>query len=733
MLIVQTDARQQSGAAARPASAQVSVDPTDIGGVVTSSKGPEAGVWVIAETSDTPTKFRKIVVTDDLGRYLIPDLPKGNYKVWVRGYGLVDSQPVVSAPGKTLALTAVVAPDAKAAAQYYPADYWYSLMQIPPKSAFPMTLSVPSGREPAHSSPGDVRPQISMTVSEAEWIYKLKRGCGSCHEFGNKFTREIPPELGTFSSSAEAWKRRIRSGQEGTTMDYRVGLLGYDQTIKMFSDWTDRVAAGEVPPAPPRPEGIERNLVITLWDFATPKSFVHDLISTDKRNPTLNANGPLFATEWSTGTIEGVDPVENTQFTIKVPAPESAVKFRAAHPVSMLAPSPYWGNETVFEDVLNEEGLQRDDKGRIWFIMDDKKDNPAFCKAGSNNPFAKNFPIEADWRDLEVYDTKKGTFETIQTCFGGSHEVFDNDKDQTMYMSAGDNRPISGRFGLGWVKTRVWDETHDAEKSQGWCPAVADTNGDGKVGPYTRSNEPFDPKLDRWFPSYAYGLSVSPVDHSVWFASMEPAPGLIVRMTPGSNPPATCTTEVYQPPYQNPKLPGVDSFFPEGIDVDTNGVVWVALTGTNYLASLDRRKCKVFNGPTATGQQCPEGWTLYPVPGPKFKGNDEIGSDFFYYNWVDRFNTFGMGKNVSVITGTNSDSLIAFDPVTKKFTTLRVPYPLGFYTRYVDGRIDDPKAGWKGRGLWSSNDSRVSYHNEGGKGQVSYVLHFQLRPDPLAK
>lgn len=733
MLIVQTDARQQSGAAARPASAQVSVDPTDIGGVVTSSKGPEAGVWVIAETSDTPTKFRKIVVTDDLGRYLIPDLPKGNYKVWVRGYGLVDSQPVVSAPGNTLALTAVVAPDAKAAAQYYPADYWYSLMQIPPKSAFPMTLSVPSGREPAHSSPGDVRPQISMTVSEAEWIYKLKRGCGSCHEFGNKFTREIPPELGTFSSSAEAWKRRIRSGQEGTTMDYRVGLLGYDQTIKMFSDWTDRVAAGEVPPAPPRPEGIERNLVITLWDFATPKSFVHDLISTDKRNPTLNANGPLFATEWSTGTIEGVDPVENTQFTIKVPAPESAVKFRAAHPVSMLAPSPYWGNETVFEDVLNEEGLQRDDKGRIWFIMDDKKDNPAFCKAGSNNPFAKNFPIEADWRDLEVYDTKKGTFETIQTCFGGSHEVFDNDKDQTMYMSAGDNRPISGRFGLGWVKTRVWDETHDAEKSQGWCPAVADTNGDGKVGPYTRSNEPFDPKLDRWFPSYAYGLSVSPVDHSVWFASMEPAPGLIVRMTPGSNPPATCTTEVYQPPYQNPKLPGVDSFFPEGIDVDTNGVVWVALTGTNYLASLDRRKCKVFNGPTATGQQCPEGWTLYPVPGPKFKGNDEIGSDFFYYNWVDRFNTFGMGKNVSVITGTNSDSLIAFDPVTKKFTTLRVPYPLGFYTRYVDGRIDDPKAGWKGRGLWSSNDSRVSYHNEGGKGQVSYVLHFQLRPDPLAK
>jgi hypothetical protein len=176
----------------------------------------------------------------------------------------------------------------------------------------------------------------------------------------------------------------------------------------------------------------------------------------------------------------------------------------------------------------------------------------------------------------------------------------------------------------------------------------------------------------------------------------------------------------------------VESYSPEGIDVDTDGVVWTALAGTNQLASFDRRKCKVFNGPTATGQHCPEGWTLYPVPGPTFKGGT-VPADFFYYNWVDRFNTFGLGDNVPVITGTFSDSLIVFDPKTKKLATLRVPYPLGFYTRFVDGRIDDPKAGWKGRGLWSSDDTRVSSHNEGGKGATSYVAHFQLRPDPLAK
>src|SRR5262245_38401344 len=109
---------QQSGAA-------IAVDSDDLGGVVTSSKGAEAGVWVIAETNDLPTKFVKIVVTDDRGRYLLPDLPKANYNVWVRGYGLVDSQKVQTAPGKNLNLTAVIAPNPRASAEYYPSGDWF--------------------------------------------------------------------------------------------------------------------------------------------------------------------------------------------------------------------------------------------------------------------------------------------------------------------------------------------------------------------------------------------------------------------------------------------------------------------------------------------------------------------------------------------------------------------------------------------------------------------------------
>src|ERR1700747_720346 len=119
------------------AQSALAVDPDDIGGVVTGPNGPEAGVWVIAETTDLPTKYVKIVVTDDQGRYVLPELPKANYEIWVRGYGLVDSPKVTSAPGKVLNLTAVVASTPAAAADYYPAQYWYSMLQIPDKSMFP--------------------------------------------------------------------------------------------------------------------------------------------------------------------------------------------------------------------------------------------------------------------------------------------------------------------------------------------------------------------------------------------------------------------------------------------------------------------------------------------------------------------------------------------------------------------------------------------------------------------
>jgi len=170
-----------------------------------------------------------------------------------------------------------------------------------------------------------------------------------------------------------------------------------------------------------------------------------------------------------------------------------------------------------------------------------------------------------------------------------------------------------------------------------------------------------------------------------------------------------------------------------GISVDNNGVAWINWRGTDYITSFDRRKCKVTNGPTIRdGKHCPEGWTLYPFPGPKLTGDAGSGSaEASYYTWVDQHDTLGLGKDVPFATGNQNESIIGLKD--GKMVNLVVPYPMGFYAKTVDGRIDDANAGWKGRGLWSTVSTRAPFHMETGKGTTSKVVRFQLRPDPLAK
>jgi len=167
--------------------------------------------------------------------------------------------------------------------------------------------------------------------------------------------------------------------------------------------------------------------------------------------------------------------------------------------------------------------------------------------------------------------------------------------------------------------------------------------------------------------------------------------------------------------------------------VDRNGVIWTALAGSAQLASFDRRKCKTFGGPgIANGRQCDEGWTFYPEPGPSYAGVD-VGAEFNYYNWVDQFNTLGLGPNVPIANGSGSDSLLVFRPDTKQWVVMRVPYPMGFHSRGVDGRIDDPAAGWKGRGIYATYGADAAWHIEGGPIEKGNLVKFQIRPDPLAR
>src|ERR1051326_1731861 len=189
-----------SGAAAQGATAkEIKINTRDIGGVVTGAKGPEVGVWVIAETKDLPTKYVKIVVTDDQGRYLLPDLPKATYDVWVRGYGLVDSPKIKAQPGRQFDLKAVPAPSRAAAAEYYPAQYWYSMLKVPAANLFPGT---------------DANGMSKQMTDQGVWLRNMKTdGCVGCHQLGDKATRTIPSVLGHFHTGAEAWERRLESGQ----------------------------------------------------------------------------------------------------------------------------------------------------------------------------------------------------------------------------------------------------------------------------------------------------------------------------------------------------------------------------------------------------------------------------------------------------------------------------------------------------------------------------------------
>ena len=673
----------------------VAIDDDDIGGVVTSENGPEAGVWVIAETHDLGTRFSRIVVTDDQGRYVMPDLPEADYDLWVRGYGLLDSAKTGASPGDLVDLTAAQATDPASAAHAYPAAYWYSMMALP-------------AEEELTELPGGLNEYLT-------WMKNM--GCVGCHQLGQESTRTLPAALGQFESSEDAWLRRISSGQAGRQMAGQVtGRLG-GVPLKYLADWTDRIASGALPSThPERPAGVERNVVATVRDWASPTVYMHDLTSTDRRNPAVNPYGRIYgAPELSTDDFPILDPVANTHTSFRATVRDPDTPTTASAPV--VEPSPYWGDQILWDSQANAHNPMMDHLGRVWYTSRVRgPDNPEFCREGSSHPSARVFPLERSGRHLARYEPDSGDYTFIDTCFSTHHLQFAADADDTLWTSGG------GQV-VGWLNTRMYEETSDAEASQGWTPLVLDTNGNGRRDEWVEPGEASDPARDTRINAGFYAVMPNPADGSIWGSVAFRYPGAIMRLDPGPDPSETALVEIYTPP-----LPG---FGVRGADIDRNGVVWVSL-GSGHLGEFDRSKCQgPLNGPEATGDHCPEGWTLHRLPGPGFDDLPEFSVESSYYTWVDQHNTSGLGENVPIATGNLFDGVHAL--VDGEFVTLRVPYPLGFYSKGFDGRIDDPNAGWKGRGLWVSEGDRTPWLMEGGTANRPLVVHFQVRPDPLAK
>jgi hypothetical protein len=234
-------------------------------------------------------------------------------------------------------------------------------------------------------------------------------------------------------------------------------------------------------------------------------------------------------------------------------------------------------------------------------------------------------------------------------------------------------------------------------------PFVLDTSGDGKL----------DPQRNRRLAVSIYAVMPNPADGSIWGSIAFQFPGAVLRFDP-----RTQLSEIYNVP-----APG---FGVRGADIDRNGVLWVSLA-SGHLGEFDRRKCNgPLNGPGATGDQCPEGWSFHRLPGPGFVNVPQMSVESSHYTWVDQHDTLGLGTNVPIATGNLCDGVHAL--VGGKFVTLRIPYPLGFYAKGLEGRIDDERAGWKGRGIWITSGDRTPWHKEGAKAANHSSCTFRCAP-----
>jgi hypothetical protein len=643
----------------RGADSGIPVDQTNIGGVVVNSSGgkPEAGVWVIAETKSLPVPFRKIVVTDDQGRFLVPDLPIGAYELWVRGYGLKDSERVKASRGDNVKVQVANAATPQEAAKIYPAGYWTSLIHPPAKEQLPLAYH-----------------------SQEQWLAEFRAGCNQCHQIGMLAMRGY--------TDAKVWDTflRLNSG-----MNRAADTLGRDLLEKTLADWATRIKAGEVPAAPPRPNGIERNFVVSQWDWANKDSFIHDVISTDKRNPLLYPKGKVYgADRTGGGVVWALDPLRNTVEKVQVvPRITQGLSTKLDY---------YHGNtggdegvdQTAHEWMASPHNPMLDGHGRLWMTVPIRppgvENNPKWSAStvalDTDNPAAIDIAAKAlvsrsHGMQLGYYDTKTGKFVGVDTSYDTHHLQFDW---QSRIWSDGDV--------LGMLDTAKLDLN----------------NVEGTESAAQKAWMRVDMKEKKVIPTTGYAVAISP-DGKVWVPvpQVDGPQNKIFVLDPKTH---KYTDYLLPPPLR----------VPHGIDFSTDGILWFS-AGSGYLGRLDPK----------TGK-----FTSWELPGAKFTGTgQETGStEYPYFLWVDQFDTLGLGKNTVIVTGTTTDSMLIFDPNKESFSIFRMPYPMPFYTRGLDGRIDDPKAGWKGRGLWMTYSSYMPKFTETKLGSVDHV---QLRPNPLAK
>ncbi len=214
-----------------------------------------------------------------------------------------------------------------------------------------------------------------------------------------------------------------------------------------------------------------------MWDWASPKHYQHDAISTDKRDPTINANGLIYGSpEESTNLVPTLDPVKHVAATIRHPYLDPKPPSFADAP---RGPSAYWGDEAIWDGSTSIHNVLFDKEGKVWFTARLRPfDNPAYCKTGSDHPSAKVAPQAMSMRQLSRFDPQTGKWDLINTCYSTHHLYFGHDEQDRLWTSSGP--PAAGGGVVGWLDTNKFRATLDGVAAQGWAPLVIDTNGNGK-------------------------------------------------------------------------------------------------------------------------------------------------------------------------------------------------------------------------------------------------------------
>ena len=450
--------------------------------------------------------------------------------------------------------------------------------------------------------------------SQGQWLDIVKTdGCYSCHQLGNKATRTIPKALGQFENSTEAWEARIQSGQASENMVSNIGRLDTQRALKLFADWTDRIAAGELPAEQPsRPQGVERNVVVTHVGLGRRQDLSARRDRHRQARPDRQRQWPDLRRDRRrarrTCRCSTRSRTRRRRSTSRCATRTRRVSDRHAGCRARRRTGATSGSGTARPACTTRCSTRRGASGSPRASAAETIRLSAGRARTIRRPSCSR--SRRATRQLAMYDPK------TQKVHADRHLLHDASPAIRVrcQQHAVDQRRRRRRtrWSAGSTRRSFWRPATPPQ-SQGWTALVLDTNGNGKRDDYVEPNQPVDPgegQAHRRRPLRHLG---HPTDGTIW-GTLVRLSRRVVHLIPGANPPATALAEYYEVPSTSRRRRCTAIRRAAWIST-RKGVVWMPLA-SGHLASFDRRKCEGSAERAECDRQALPG-RLDPVPVPR--------------------------------------------------------------------------------------------------------------------